>query len=265
MHDADARARDLLFAARPAWTGILPARDAVGLDGRTLLAAVQEQTGLIEFLALRRDEGVDRTSLSMSPRVYSTPTKDNTAEAYALGDLDGDGNDAYDAHYYAQGGAAHYAIGALMDDGDGDDTLNVNMAPNSMHFGAGHDFSVGLLVNAEGDDHYRFTTLAQGASNCQGIGIFVDNDGSDTYEGTSDRSVGLGNHSTECEAPERTVARSIGLFLDSGGDPDSWTLPVVDRPAPADNTSFGFQMHGTDDEHGGAVDGDGATGFTAGP
>lgn len=37
MHEADAQALERLFAARPAWTGIASAKDAVGLDGRTLL------------------------------------------------------------------------------------------------------------------------------------------------------------------------------------------------------------------------------------
>lgn len=37
MHDADAGALEKLFAARPAWTGVKTAADAVGLENRTLL------------------------------------------------------------------------------------------------------------------------------------------------------------------------------------------------------------------------------------
>ena len=37
MHAADAQALERLFEACPAWTGITSAKDAVGLEGRTLL------------------------------------------------------------------------------------------------------------------------------------------------------------------------------------------------------------------------------------
>jgi len=37
LHKADALSLERLFKARPAWTGIMSARDAIGLDGRTLL------------------------------------------------------------------------------------------------------------------------------------------------------------------------------------------------------------------------------------
>lgn len=175
--------------------------------------------------------------------------------------LDGAGADVYEGHWYAQGGAAHYAIGALIDDGAGGDSFDPTYTPWNVVQGSGHDFSVGILLNAEGDDTYRFSTLAAGASNCQGIGIFADDDGSDTYEALSEYSVGLGNHSTECENAERTLGPSIGLFLDGGGDPDTWTWPVGAHPVPGDGATFGYAWTGSADEHGGAVDGDGATGF----
>lgn len=172
--------------------------------------------------------------------------------------LDGGGQDSYDAYYYVQGGAAHYAIGALLDDGDEGDFVDTLVTPAYMHFGAGHDYSVGIFVNEGGDDTYVYSGLAAGASNCQGIGLFVDNDGADTYTASSDYSTGLGNHSSECEA--RSAARSMGIFVDSGGDADSYTFPTGSaHPTPADDSSFGYSWNGTSDEHGGAVDGDGAT------
>ncbi len=178
--------------------------------------------------------------------------------------LDGDGADTYDALWYVQGGAAHYAIGALLDDGDGDDALNQQLEPINVTVGSGHDFSVGLYVNERGDDTVRLAGLAAGASNCQGIGIAVDNDGADTWEALRERAIGLGNHSSECESPSRTAAPSIGLFLDSGGDVDSYVLPDgIERPAPANDAQFGWTRHGTPDEFGGAVDGDGATALHA--
>jgi len=177
--------------------------------------------------------------------------------------LDGAGADRYDALWYVQGGAAHYAIGALMDDGDGDDRLNQNLVPINVHTGSGHDFSVGLYVNEAGDDVVRLAGLAGGASNCQGVGIAVDNDGRDVWEALQERAIGLGNQSTECNDPVRTRAPSVGLFLDSGGDADEYTFPESEHPRPADDAAFGWAMHGADDEFGGAVDGDGATALHA--
>jgi hypothetical protein len=176
--------------------------------------------------------------------------------------LEGGGSDIYDAYYYVQGGAAHYAIGVFLDDGDGDDALNTRMTPNHMQVGAGHDFSVGVHVNEGGDDTYVFGGLAAGASNCQGIGLFVDNDGADSYTANSTLSVGLGNHSGECES--RDQVDSIGLFLDGGGDADQWAWPAEDIRSPGDDASFGIRWNGTDDEFGGAVDGDGETSLHSG-
>jgi hypothetical protein len=171
---------------------------------------------------------------------------------------DGSGNDQYDALWYIQGGAAHFAL-AIFLEGDGDDAYNPTFTPLNVMLGSGHDFSVGVAIDHGGDDTYHYTTLAAGASNCQGIGVLVDNDGADTYVAASAYSTGLGNHSSECET--RTNTQSEGIFLDSGGDTDTWTWPEGDSRTPADDTSFGIAWNGGSDEFGGAVDGDGATGF----
>ncbi len=170
---------------------------------------------------------------------------------------DGSGDDQYDALYYIQGGVAHYATGMLFD-GGGDDRYNQRIVPYYMQTGAGHDYSLGMLVDDGGDDMYRYGGLAVGASNCQGVGIFVDKDGVDSYEALSAYSTGLGNHS-DCST--RVADPSIGLFMDSGSDVDTWIWPVGDARTPANDSSFGLNWHETDDEHGGAVDGDGVTGF----
>ncbi len=173
---------------------------------------------------------------------------------------DGGGDDTYDALWYIQGGAAHFALAILVDTA-GNDHYNPNFTPYNVMLGSGHDFSVGVAIDGAGDDVYHYTTLAAGASNCQGIGVFVDNDGSDTYQADSAYSTGLGNHSTECDT--RLTTGSEGLFLDAGGDPDIYLWPSGDTRAPADGSSFGIAWSGGSDEYGGAVDGDGGTGFLA--
>ena len=171
---------------------------------------------------------------------------------------DGAGNDQYDALYYMQAGVAHYAMGLFIE-GGGDDAYNQRFDSYYMHTGAGHDYSLGLFVDESGDDTYGFGGLAVGASNCQGVGIFVDKDGTDIYMARSTYSTGLGNHSGECEG--RASEPSIGIFMDGGGDVDDYQWPEDPTRLPANDSTFGINWNGTDDEHGGAVDGDGATGF----
>ena len=171
---------------------------------------------------------------------------------------DGGGDDTYDALWYVQGGAAHYALAMLVDTA-GNDAYNPNFTPLNVMLGSGHDNSVGVMIDGGGDDVYTYTTLAAGASNCQGVGVFVDLDGSDTYNAVSTYSTGLGNHSTECDT--RINTGSEGIFLDSGGDADTYVWPADELRLPADNSTFGVSWAGTGDEYGGAADGDGGTGF----
>ena len=223
-------------------------------------------------LGMRNDAGVTFLSGGVAALRDRGGDDDYMAGTFAQGSgywqgtgylLEGDGHDLYDAYYYVQGGAAHYAAGILLDEGDGDDALNSRLVPNYMHFGAGHDFSVGIHVNEAGNDDYVYGGLAAGASNCQGVGLLVDNDGMDTYEALSSYSTGLGNHSGECAS--RTGAPSIGLFLDSGGDEDTYVWPGGDGlPVPANDSVFGHRHHETEDEFGGAADGDGETSLHAG-
>ncbi len=171
---------------------------------------------------------------------------------------DGNGDDSYDALWYIQGGAAHFALGVLLD-GGGDDQYNPTFTPYNVMLGSGHDFSVGVAIDESGDDIVHYTTLAAGASNCQGIGVWVDNDGADTYRADSAYSTGLGNHSGECAT--RLNADSEGFFLDAGGDVDTYVWPEGDTRTPANDSQFGIGWAGTSDEFGGALDGDGETGF----
>lgn len=175
---------------------------------------------------------------------------------------DGGGDDAYDAYYYAQGGAAHYAIGLLSDDGEGDDRFNLTRPGRFMHLGAGHDFSIGVLLDEGGDDIYAISGLGAGASNCNGVGLFVDNKGNDTYRASSDYGSGMGNVSSEC-LPTRPGAASLGVMMDAGGT-DTYEYPVSDYPLPAENSTWGHVRNALPSEGGAGVDTDGETGVHPG-
>jgi hypothetical protein len=70
-----------------------PRRDLrpVTLEDGAAFASVQNQTGLIELLELEPAGEATADEATLAPRVYSTPTGDNEAGSYALGDVDGDG------------------------------------------------------------------------------------------------------------------------------------------------------------------------------
>lgn len=184
---------------------------------------------------------------------------------------DGGGNDTYDAYYYAQGGAAHYAIGLLSDDTTDNtpdskttdhDRFNTTRPGRYMHLGAGHDFSIGVLINEGGDDTYVIAGLGAGASNCNGIGLFVDNAGDDSYQSSSDYGSGMGNVSSEC-LETRPLAASLGVMIDASGT-DTYTYPVSDYPVPANDSTWGHTRHDLPSEGGAGVDTSGQTGVHPG-
>ena len=139
--------------------------------------------------------------------------------------LDGAGDDQYNARWYVQGGAAHYAYGALVD-GGGRDDFNMSATRENMTAGAGHDFSLGILL-ALGDeaDTYRVPNLALGAGNACGAGIFIEAGGADTYLARS--ALTVGNAALESLTdPGRLMRPTVGLFLDGGGDDTYDRMPM---------------------------------------
>jgi len=149
---------------------------------------------------------------------------------YASGLLiDEKGNDVYNAIYYPQGSGIHLACGFLFD-GEGDDSYYTRNGPGQ---GAGHDWSLGILIDRSGNDHYSIPG-GNGLGLTNSVGIFLDSGGDDRYERRDASSIGFAN-----------MARGtggIGLFLDAGGKDSYPDLPKEsdgDEPASAPaNDSF---------------------------
>jgi hypothetical protein len=178
---------------------------------------------------------------------------------------DGGGSDSYDAFWYVQGGAAHYALGMLVDDGPGDDRFNLLRTPVAVQLGSGHDFSTGVLINESGNDSYVFGGLGMAASNCNGMGLAVDNGGDDTYSSTTTSGWGVGNMSGEC-IDTRPTSRSMAIMIDAGGA-DTYDAPETVEGGfvqPANDALWGYRQHNHDYERGGGIDGEGESGVHAG-
>ena len=130
---------------------------------------------------------------------------------WSLGILtDGGGNDKYLSFQYAQGSATHMTLGCLYDDGGDDFYLAKGVSQ-----GCGHDWAAGILYDVSGNDNYMAHDLSQGAGSANGIGLIADLSGLDSYMVKKALNTqGYGN-------PRRDYG-SIGIFLDVGGEKDSY-------------------------------------------
>ena len=128
------------------------------------------------------------------------------SQAHAIGGLavllSSPGNDQFTAQTHAQGSAGPQAVAVLIDPA-GNDRYTLNNTPlvlasaqlpdrnTSMGQGAGRgvraDLSggrslaggIGILLDLAGDDHYVAQVFAQGAGYYEGLGLLVDDAGSD--------------------------------------------------------------------------------------
>lgn len=169
---------------------------------------------------------------------------------YGIGILwDHGGNDRYNAVRYAQGNGVHEAIGVLRDE-SGNDSY---MATVGVAQGMGLDLAVGVLYDGAGDDTYRGDALVQGAATANGIGMVIDDGGTDHWQVGADRRVwgwaewfrGVPTVGLLLHDPARaTFIRAGKPYMPSadsrafggplGGEPVAHeALPVVQCPKPA--------------------------------
>jgi hypothetical protein len=175
---------------------------------------------------------------------------------------DGEGDDTYAGRWYVQGSSAHFANAFFIEDG-GDDRYNEDTPVLATSIGVGHDFSLGLLYEASGDDHYHAPGLALGGGNSDGIGLLLDASGADHYLSESDSNLGWANAQDYPTYAGFEAQRCTGLFLDGGGD-DVYDRPDLVDPPVGDDTIWvhppTHEGYGSV-ESGGGIDGEGAIGL----
>ena len=135
---------------------------------------------------------------------------------FGLGMLaDVDGDDRYRSSRYSQGAGAHQAAGCLLDL-HGDDDYVASQAANQ---GAAWDAAVGVLEDRAGNDRYEAGGLAQGAASMNGVAALFDWAGKDRYMAESGQ--GMGDRADYWQGRN---ALNIGLFLDTGGQADEYSV-----------------------------------------
>jgi hypothetical protein len=151
--------------------------------------------------------------------------------------LDGGGNDSYRGVWYVQGATAHFAV-AVLEDAGGDDAY---AATRNMAQGAGHDYSLGVLLDRAGNDRYRAPNLSLGGGNADGVGVLIDGGGDDRYE-SQGVTLGYASVATPADAPTiRHGSLTLGVFLDLGGK-DEYVGPG-EKPWPFAGDGRTWRQH----------------------
>ncbi len=138
--------------------------------------------------------------------------------AFAMGIglfLEGAGNDVYEGLWYVQGANAHTAV-SLFWDAAGNDKYNPTFPIQSTSIGVGHDFSVAVHYDADGDDTYKGPNLSLGSGNANGIGVLVNVGGVDVFNAASINTLGAANV-TEVASGSRLTVATIGVFVKAKG------------------------------------------------
>ena len=131
-----------------------------------------------------------------------------------------EGNDRYQAESHSQGYAAHFALGAFYDK-SGDDRYNEGTDPLKITqiLGGGRDCSFGFFLDGAGDDRYHLGNRSMGIGDLNGIGVFWDRDGDDSYTW----------HKNRVNQGSASMGKTIGPTPGTGTGPRLFDVPSGNR------------------------------------
>lgn len=139
---------------------------------------------------------------------------------YSLGMLvDKTGDDYHRTGVYSLGGSPHFAIGIYQDD-SGSDRYRVRI---SQSLGQGRDWSIGWFEDSAGNDQYLGHHGILGSADVNGIGVFWDKQGDDTYLSFAEPA--YGQSSVDGVSGLRQFMLTLGLFVDGGGKDNYLLVP----------------------------------------
>jgi hypothetical protein len=135
---------------------------------------------------------------------------------------DGGGDDLYRSVYFTQGSGAHFAIGALIDEG-GNDRHEMWEDPGAA-LAFGWDVVNAFLIDrGEGNDYYEADRISLGVAEVRSNAFFLDEGGDDTYVvKPKGKFLGDVDERDSYRTPGRTAdfpwrLGQVGVFLDLGG------------------------------------------------
>lgn len=147
------------------------------------------------------------------------------------------GNDEYHGAVYTQGTGAHFCIGVCIDEAGDDRHLAEENSNESLAWA--HDFTIGLLLDAAGNDVYRVDTSGLAYSINRSIAMLIDQGGDDVYRSDDAQrrqgnqglrpGVAINNEGFRARDGVSTYfadTTSLGLFLDIGGNDTYWSTEL---------------------------------------
>lgn len=96
--------------------------------------------------------------------------------------FDKNGNDAFNTLSHSQAYGVHYSLGCLVEV-NGNDLYNLQSDTSRLTqlIASGRDHSAGVFLEIEGEDEYCFGNRSVGISDMEGVGVFIDLNGSDVF------------------------------------------------------------------------------------
>lgn len=133
---------------------------------------------------------------------------------------DRDGDDEYHGVAWSQGTGAHFCIGACLDEAGDDKHLSEENSVLSL--GMAHDFTIGMLIDLDGDDLYGVDGSGLGQSLNRSLAMLIDCAGNDRYRSREVSRPGYAQNSESFRARDGVGTyfadtTSLALFLDLGG------------------------------------------------
>jgi hypothetical protein len=152
---------------------------------------------------------------------------------YSMGILtDKSGNDYHNGGAYSLAGVPHFALGIYQDDGGNDEYTGFI----SQSLGKGRDFAIGWFEESEGNDWYQSSYSTLGSADINGIGVFWDKKGDDTYLSLPNLNYGsaqmeASSGTSQKESPGlRQIMFTLGLFVDGEGQDKYLLSPKEYKP-----------------------------------
>jgi len=138
---------------------------------------------------------------------------------------DAEGNDEYHGVTWSQGTGAHFCIGLFVDEHGNDKHLSEGNSRLSLAWA--HDFTVGLLLDVDGDDVYSVNEDGLGGSINRSVALLLDTGGDDVYRTEKVPFPGQAKVSDQFRSRPGVNfyfadTSSVGLFLDVGGNDTYW-------------------------------------------
>jgi hypothetical protein len=133
---------------------------------------------------------------------------------------DGQGDDSYHGVTWSQGTGAHFCIGLFVDEAGNDKHLAEGNSRLSL--GWAHDFTIGILLDVDGNDLYSVDEDGLGGSVNRSVAMLIDTGGDDEYKTAKIPWPGYAKRSEKFSARPGVGfyfadTSSVGLFLDVGG------------------------------------------------